>query len=318
MRDVRYLEEPSGRREEMSPADVRKAFEGIGKLDAVRLSGGEPFVRSDLGDVLHSIDIASSPRIVHITTNGILTGRIVDFMESVEHPERVHLKVSIDAIGERNDVIRGVPGAFESAMDTLDRLASIRKRLGFVLGVDQTIIDRRGGEDAKELRKRCDSYGIGLYQALGYDNHVSLYSKGEHLPVSYERINADFTREELSGLLKDMQSGVRMESFNEKLSKRYYLKGMRNRMIVGRASPNPPCVELSSHIRLLPNGDIPICLIHNTIVGNAIRDDFRTLWHSPEIGRHRKTVKDCEGCWAGCESIPSAIYTGDIVRGLLP
>ena len=107
-------------REEMSPAEVKKAFIGIGKLDAIRLSGGEPFIRQDLVDIVHNIYEASDPGIIHITTNGMLTDRIVNFMKNAEHPGRIHLKVSIDATGERNSILRGVPEAYESAVETLD------------------------------------------------------------------------------------------------------------------------------------------------------------------------------------------------------
>jgi MoaA/NifB/PqqE/SkfB family radical SAM enzyme len=305
-------------REEMSVRDVRKVFEGIGKLDAVRLSGGEPFIRRDFSDILHAIYDASAPRVVHITTNGILTDRIVGFMENVAHPERIHLKISIDAVGERNSVIRGIPHAYENAVETLDQLTPLKKKRGFVLGVNQTIVDRTGAEDAKELKKLCDTHGIGLYQVMAFDNKVSLYSKGEQLPNSYNRISSNFSKEELSKLFGDIKSSFMSEDVNERLTKLYYLKGLRNRMVGGRDSPRPACVELSSHVRLLPNGDIPICLIYNTIVGNAVRDDFNELWYGEKIRGHRRTIKDCEGCWVGCEIIPSAIYTGDIIKGLLP
>ncbi len=41
-----------------------------GRLDVVRLSGGEPFLRVDFPEVAESVLAASRPGIIHITTNG--------------------------------------------------------------------------------------------------------------------------------------------------------------------------------------------------------------------------------------------------------
>lgn len=304
-------------RDEMGLDDIRKAFTHIGRLDAVRLSGGEPFLRDDFLEITNGILEISQPGMIHITSNGLLTDRIVDFMKAVEQPGKIHLKISLDSLGDNHSAIRGVPKAFEHAMDTLGQLADLRRERGFILGVNQTIMDPRGVEDAKALRSICDCLGIGLYQTIAFDNDVSLYSKGECKPNTYERIKQNFSGEELRSLFEDMEA-TNIDDFRERLSKRYYLKGMRNRIIRGSNRPNPPCAALGSHLRLLPNGDIPVCLLYNVIVGNAMKDNIGELWAGEKMEKHREIVRRCEGCWVGCETIPSAIYSGDIMKGILP
>ena len=57
----------------------------------------------------------------------------------------------------------------------------------------------------------------------------------------------------------------------DRLVRRYYLRGIGNRLLSGRAMPQPPCVALNSHLRLLPNGDVPTCQFNGQIVGNLCR-----------------------------------------------
>ena len=46
-------------------------------MDAIRISGGEPFLRSDLAEIINIIDRTASPNLIHITSNGFLTDKII-------------------------------------------------------------------------------------------------------------------------------------------------------------------------------------------------------------------------------------------------
>lgn len=105
-------------------------------------------------------------------------------------------------------------------------------------------------------------------------------------------------------------------NFKERLTRKYYLRGLHNRLVYKKGSPNPPCLALRSHLRILPNGDVPICLANSTIVGNLRKTSLKDLWFSEEIKKYRQLVKKCPGCWYGCEVTPNAIYSGDIIKGL--
>lgn len=95
----------------------------------------------------------------------------------------------------------------------------------------------------------------------------------------------------------------------EKAIKKYYLKGLYNRLILNKKIPNPGCVALKNHIRILPDGKVPVCLFNPTIVGDLLKDDFRGMWNSADVIKLRKWVKECNGCWDECETIPNAIYS---------
>jgi hypothetical protein len=100
----------------------------------------------------------------------------------------------------------------------------------------------------------------------------------------------------------------------ERIVKRYYFEGLRNRLLRHEARPNPRCVALSSHLRLFPDGSLPVCQFNSRCVGNLRRESFEAFWCGEAIRSQREWVRHCPGCWAECEVLPSALYSGDAVR----
>ena len=64
---------------------------------------------------------------------------------------------------------------------------------------------------------------------------------------------------------------------------------------------------------MLPDGRVPICQFNTRSVGNLREKSFEEIWFGEEGTRGRQWVKDCPGCWAECEVLPSAVYTGDLL-----
>lgn len=310
------------REEELSLEDIDTIFTQLRRLDAVRLSGGEPFLRSDLPEIIEVVERRVSPRIVHITTNGWDAERIVSAVESFPVLDKIHIKISIDAVGKEHDRIRGVEGAFDRAINTLKELALLRKKKRFFLGVNQTIVDEesiRSYEKLHELTKRFD---VPLMAFVAYKNSA-LYDANKEVvvdPGAGFPTFAPFEGTSLSTMLDVLARDARgINNFFERTVKRYYIKGLKNRLVKGVSLPNPPCTALNTHLRVLPNGDVPVCLYNSRVVGNLKETPFHELWfgNGEKIVEGRHWVSKCKGCWAECEVIPNAVYQGDIWRGLL-
>ncbi len=109
-----------------------------------------------------------------------------------------------------------------------------------------------------------------------------------------------------------------MKSVARGIAKRYYLRGLLARLRRDREATRarPPCVALRSHVRLMPDGRVPVCQFNTQTVGDLSAESFRAVWHGTTATESRAWVDACPGCWAECEVMPSAIYTGDLVRGL--
>jgi Fe-coproporphyrin III synthase len=305
--------------DELSIEDIERIFQQLKKIDVLRLTGGEPFLRADLAEVINRINSVNPPEIIHITTNGFLTERILKTMSAINAVETIHIKVSIDAVGEKHDHVRGIEGAYEMAMKTVRGLCDLRKDRPFHIGVNQAIIDENEIDSYFQLRDILASYEVPVYPCIANDSLNSLYSDKilVNPNISYKPFG-DFSKDALDRFMKILiADGKKVNNLQEQMVDRYHLTGLYNRIVHNKQIPNPKCVALSSHLRILPNGDVPVCLYNGTILGNLKEKNFSTVWFSEEANQQRRWVKDCPGCWQSCESAVSAIYTGDIWRGLL-
>jgi len=298
---------------EMTVKEIESVFTQLKMLDVIKITGGEPFLRYDLVEVVNTIQREANPFLIHITTNGLLTDAIKDFIKSVDKPDNIHLKISIDAVGESHDKIRGVRGAYERAMETLKELAKLRETYHFYLGVNQTIVHENMG-DTTALREICRKLNVGLHQTIAQDKAYLLNYGVSSLPkVPGEfKTHDEFSLDELIEVFNDIGK-AEIKDFLERMVKRYYLRGLYNRLVLSKPIPKPMCVALRSHLRILPEGNIPICLYDMTIVGNLMKDKFTSIWFSDSLDKYRERVKKCPGCWIGCETIPNAIYSGDFI-----
>ncbi|MBN1901700.1 radical SAM protein [Candidatus Sumerlaeota bacterium] len=99
-------------------------------LRILSLTGGEPFLRKDLKDILSSASRRlTNLRRISIPSNGILTSAIVETTKQILSviPQTIDFKIGISIDGDEvvHDRMRGVPGAYQKAVETIRRLRSL-------------------------------------------------------------------------------------------------------------------------------------------------------------------------------------------------
>lgn len=305
-------------KDELSPTEIGALFKQFHPVDVLRITGGEPFVRKDIAEVIDRAHEACSPAMIHLTTNGLLADRIVETVQSIKRPDKIHIKISIDSVGDKHDEIRGIPGIYEKAMDTVRRLVALREKTGLHVGVNQAIVDESELDAYFRLNEVLAPLGVPIYPVIAHKPTSSLYSDTTFSdPSRSVEPFGHFTEAGLARfreLLDDKNKAT--GDLKETLVDRYHVHGLYNRLVKGVEKPNPRCVALNNHLRILPNGDIPVCLYNATVVGNLRETPFREIWKGPAAAKQRKWVRSCRGCWQSCESVVSAVYTGDLWRSL--
>ncbi len=301
---------------EMSLEQVESLFSKLKSLDVIRISGGEPFLRSDIADVVEIIDREVNPSVIHITSNGTITDRIVNTLKYLPFPRKVHIKISIDAVGKEHDKIRGMNGVYEAAMRTIRELAILRREKKFHLGVNCTLAGKDGIDEYIKLQNIMNELEVPVYSVIAGNSETALYSGNVmSQPEMSIKTYGDFSKDDIKRYLKIYMSGRKTKkNLPEFLIDNYHINGLINRLFYGMAVPNPKCVALSSHIRVLPNGDIPVCLYNGNIVGNLLNSSLDDIWNGESAKKWRNWVKKCSGCWQSCEMAVNAVYTGDIIR----
>jgi MoaA/NifB/PqqE/SkfB family radical SAM enzyme len=301
--------------DEMDTATACRVLSELGKPRIVRLSGGEPFLRTDLVALVRHVQATCRPQVVHITTNGTLRAPVLDLVRD-RRGTAISIAVSLDGLGATHDRIRG-PGTFERTFGTLQRLAAVRASYGFRLEVNCTL----HGETLSEV-PRIDAemrrLGVSVSWLLARDFHPAMPppTHPDHPPCPiYPPLLGNFDQGQLAAALDSILSGrIHGYSSSERLARRYYIEGIRNRLVRGRRAPDPPCVALTDHVRLMPNGEVTVCRSDLSVVGNAARSGFRAVWFGPEAARLRQVVRQCKRCWYTCEAIPNGIFSGDLLR----
>ncbi len=302
----------------MTVQDVDRLFSQIGPILTLRISGGEPFVLKYMDERIRVIYGHAKPSYLHITTNGFLTDRIVSFVESFDLPMNLDMKVSIDGHGDVQDRIRG-KNAWRRSFETVKQLAALRERKKrFYLGVNQTLSQDDPTSQYRDLKKTLDEIAVPLHTIFAFEE-TPLYTPGARknvapdYPGQMKLFNKQYSPDLLIELLDLLEEHSRkIPSMVERWVLQNYLAGLRNRLLYEDGTPNPKCLALHRHLRILPNGDVPVCYYNSKRAGNLKGADFKEFWFGDTLEKNRKWVRDCPGCWAGCEISPNALLTGDI------
>lgn len=98
-------------------------------LELLLVSGGEPFLRSDLTEIIEVFYKNSKVRTLFIPTNGSMPSRIVNTVREMLRcmPNlQLTLMFSLEGVADEHDRIHGQLGAFQLVVETIRRLSTIR------------------------------------------------------------------------------------------------------------------------------------------------------------------------------------------------
>jgi MoaA/NifB/PqqE/SkfB family radical SAM enzyme len=309
---------------EMTPAQVREVFRKIGRLEVVRLTGGEPFLREDMVELAVAVLEESAAPVIHVTSNGSFPERIQSFVEQFPQPSRLRFMISFDGAEEEHNQSRGDEVTFDLACESVGRLAALRKKFGLEVSINHTIISERSLADHPELCQRFEPLGVDVHCVLAYSDSAmyGLKRRGRRAedlitPTGYP-LHPKLQHADCIGFVrKQLQQLPRARDPMLRIGKRYYLRGLLQRLQhKPHPQPKPKCVALRSHLRLLPDGSVPVCQFNTEKMGNLLTQSFDEVWHGQPAHATRQWVDACPGCWAECEVMPSALFSGDLCRHL--
>ncbi len=311
---------------ELTAEEIIAAFEDplLKKLDVLRITGGEPFLRDDLGEIVEGIQRVARPGTFYITTNGSFPDRVGEFLLRMEPSKaKIHLQISIDGVGQTHDRVRGLDGAFDKAVRTLEVVGDLRQKIPVYAGVNHTL-SRLNLDSQRAVEDLAREHGFGYRPMLArrYCENTSididpLEEEIPHRPffdLDLEVVRAIYDRfRELS--LADGAWTYSKEvstSFFWKIAEAYSYDAETSRVLHGQSSPNPACMALFSHFRLMPDGDVIPCRAMPKAAGNLRKSSFSTIWRSTTSTQIRRDVKRCKGCWT-CDIGPSIYYSGAVI-----
>ena len=104
---------PTDKKEEIKAEDLKS----LPQLKFINLTGGEPFIREDLAEIVEECYKHTS-RIV-ISTSGWFDDRVIELAKRFP---QIGIRISIEGLKDKNDELRGREGGFEKGYRTLLKL----------------------------------------------------------------------------------------------------------------------------------------------------------------------------------------------------
>ena len=265
---------PSLPQEEISIETIKK----LPPMYFTNITGGEPFLREDLRDVVAELR-KKSDRIV-ISTNGFFTDRIIRLCS--EFPD-IGIRVSIEGLERTNNEIRGLPDGYKRGVETLKKL----KEMGLKdIGFGMTVQDKNA-PDLVPLYELSDELGMEFATA---SLHNSFY-----FVETGNKIN---DRPMVAGNFEKLVNRLLESKSPKKWFRAYFNHGLIN-YIYGQ-DRLLPCDMSFDTFFIDPYGDVMPCngTKDKEVMGNLNRQTWDELWNSPEADRVRSVVRHCDRkCW---------------------
>jgi MoaA/NifB/PqqE/SkfB family radical SAM enzyme len=293
-----YLNNPDLEGEELTLGEIKKIFQNLGHIYFFNISGGEPFLRQDLPQIVSYAIKYLSPRIIHIPTNALApslvegrTIQILEIMKRLRWQVPLTVKPSLDGIGEKHDQIRGVKGNFAKVMDVIARLKRIQKsypNLHLELG---TVISKFNIGEVKAIVDFVHNLDVESYRHEIAEQRAELFNIGNPITPSYE---------EYMQLIKYFSQKIRenistkrwLAKVTEALRLVYYEYAahtlLKKRQVL-------PCLAGISNVHINPYGQVwPCCVLGYEKPMGDLRQanyNFQRIWYSEQASTVRAYIK---------------------------
>ena len=295
-----YMANPALAKKNLTLEEVEKVFRSLGPVYFFNISGGEPFMRPDLPEIVRLACIYLKPRLIHIPTNGIgtpfidkTTRRILAYMdEYAPKSVPITIKPSIDGVGEVHDHVRGYQGNFAKLEKTIQALLAIRKenpRLHVDLG---TVISNHNLEHLDEIEDWVHAQGIESYRHEIAEQRAEFHNLGDPITPSaavYESLIQRFKQK----ILTHVRGKAPLTVATEAVRMVYYDVAAR---ILKERKQVTPCYGGISNIHMNYNGELwPCCVLGGDQAMGRVQDfdyDLKALLRSSQAGAARRYIAD--------------------------
>mgnify|MGYP006081965871 CR=1 FL=1 len=294
---------------ELSLEEIDTFTKSMDPLLSLVLTGGEPYLRHDLDQIVRIFYENTKMPIVTIPSNGWYLDKMSKQIRNMMKwcPELVlNQLISLDGLEEEHDEIRmeglnkgsGAKGSFQKAISSMTLIKELQKEFGRInLGVQMTFT-------SQNQHKIIDSIK-GIYELTKPDNITIALVRGD--PKEKVNLNLDIKLYQEAIKYRDSlffekkMSGHAKFSGNKLATAGRIILGQKTQEIYETGKYQMPCYAGNLSGVMYPEGQLYPCEIldKSHLIGN-IRDfnlDFRKLWLSQkakeEVNFIRKTKCFC-------------------------
>ncbi|MBI4596258.1 MAG: radical SAM protein [Candidatus Tectomicrobia bacterium] len=292
-----YQDNPEAKKEELSLGEIEQTFGTMDPVFFFNISGGCPFLRDDLPEIIKLASVYLKPRVIHIPSNGLEPDRIMSMLSTIlkdlsHRSEGTYLQIkpSMDGLGACHDRIRGTKGNFDKLLLLMENLKTLQKsypklQVGLGTIISTLNIDRLG-----EIIKFIDQLEIDSYIAEIAEIREEMLNASAALtprPEDYRQAVGLLCRH----FGKRPSKSVGLTKFTRALRLIYYPLSLR---ILSEARQVIPCYAAFSNVHLSAYGEVWSCatLGSKKSLGNLREQsyNFRKIWQSKKANDVRDFI----------------------------
>lgn len=273
---------------QLSPNEIKNIFSNklYKNTIAIGLSGGEPFTRKDLPEIVENIiEAVPSLKQLSIISNGTLKENVLlNLPEIVSICKTNNIKFSImfsiDGLQETHNLIRGNKTAFQNLEDLLNNLDE--RNISYDLCT--TIVKDNISELYEVLNyAKCRNKKIKFRVATGI----------ERLYNSNLENNFNFTRKEKIKIAKFLEGLI--NNYEKDTNQKILYTSIISQLIDGKPR-SAGCTWKNKGVSLDPNGNLYYCFAKSPCIGNSCKNDAEKLYIRNKKIRKKIIKEECSSC----------------------
>ncbi len=258
-------------------------------LKEINITGGEPFLRPDLPEVIKTIHESCPQARLVISTNGYLKKRIESHMAKIyQYVPNIGLRVSLDGFGHTHDNIRRLPHFFDYAMESLE----ICKNIGLTdLGISFTLM-KLNTQDLLKMYSYCRDRNMEFSLTVATDSPI------------YFGTGKITLRPEIDDTLKNIFNELTTSQYKSTHPKNWIRAWFNKRLLqyIETNTRSLTCHAGDDFFYLDSLGRIYACHIKPWEMGNLQDKTFEELYFSERATKFRSKAKLCNDCWMVCSA----------------
>jgi len=280
---------------ELTIDEIKMIFKEFKNLNNIVITGGEPFLRDDLPEIISCISATN----IRINTNGLASDKIVNSLKKIlklKNFENLIISISIHGIGSKHDKIRGVPKAYKRALKTLNLVKELSYTHNNLQVIIVSVITKSNMDDVWNVYKLSKKIGVNFFAQIvhGRPPHCLRY-----MMFLNEKDKKNIKRF-LTKLEKENPVAVRSLFYRCYNS---FLKNPTKQLV--------PCRAGVKDIVIDPYGNIYPCVMLIRIpkkMGSLREKSLKQVLESNETKGIRSYIRrgNCS-CWLWCEA-PISMY----------
>ena len=299
---------------ELTLEEWKKILKSLGDSPYwITISGGEPFLRRDLTEIIKMIDQYNRPKIINIPTNGVLwkiiPRKTEEILDNISSETNLILNFSLDGIGRDHDQIRGTPNNYIFLKRAYKEVSKLKdKYCNLVVGIHTVVSSWNVDKFPIIYDTVMKEFNPDQYVAEIAEERNEMENIGEGVTPSPEKC-AKAMNYLINQVEKDLKQGKwkGLTKVTEALRIEYY-KLVRDLYLTGKQQI--PSYAGFASAQISPIGEVWECAVYATPMGN-LREydyDFEKLWCSSRAKEVRRRVKTEHVCPLANESYTNMLF----------